>query len=387
MKKLIKSIVYRLQIILLVSCYWLLKPFIKKNSGTSWVVGVSEIGQTIHYLPELIKPAVSVCLNHNFSYDSKYDYSISKKIKQPRLHLIARLVYGPLLLAYLLNKHSHFLYIWCEGFLINREFEFKFIKKLNKKLVCSFVGSDIRSPKLMLEYAEEHNLDTFIDYFGNANPFFISNDYEQQKKEIARLADTYADLVFSLENDQASYLQSKQHFFPYYFADNKFHQTNKFNDLEKIKIVHAPSNPFVKGTPLVRAAIKKLQEEGYKFEYVELQKMHNSVVLGHLKTAHIVLNQFHGFMPGLFGIEGMANNCAVLMSANPDIEKGLPANSKEAWVVTGYWQVYDHLKMLLDNPQLIKQYADNGYQLVKDNYTFAKAEETINNILKENNII
>lgn len=56
-------------------------------------------------------------------------------------------------------------------------------------------------------------------------------------------------------------------------------------NIKKIKIL-SPSNPFVKGTSLVRAAIKKLQVEGYDFEYIELQKMPNEVVLEHLNISY-----------------------------------------------------------------------------------------------------
>jgi hypothetical protein len=76
--------------------------------------------------------------------------------------------------------------------------------------------------------------------------------------------------------------------------------------------------------------------------------MPNRVVLEHLKSSHIVLNQFYAFTPGLFGIEAMANHCAVLMSADPSIETGLPQKSKDAWMITKYWEVYDNLKYLLD---------------------------------------
>lgn len=42
--------------------------------------------------------------------------------------------------------------------------------------------------------------------------------------------------------------------------------------------------------------------------------MTNEEVLNNLKNSHILLNQFYHFVPGLLGIEGMANHCAVLMS-------------------------------------------------------------------------
>ena len=66
----------------------------------------------------------------------------------------------------------------------------------------------------------------------------------------------------------------------------------------------------------------------------------------------------------------MANNCAVLMSADPSVEKGLPQNIKDAWMITKYWQVYDNLKLLLDNPKKIKYFANNGYEFAINHYTY-----------------
>ena len=155
----------------------------------------------------------------------------------------------------------------------------------------------------------------------------------------------------------------------------------------KIKILHAPTNMMFKGTPLVRAAIKKLQMENYDFDYVELQNTKNKIVLEHLKTTDIVLNQFYSFIPAVFGIEAMASNCAVLMSADPNIDNVITENNKNAWLITRYWEIYDNLKYLLDNPDKIKFYADNGYECAKKYHTSEAMGEYLNNILKENSII
>jgi len=91
--------------------------------------------------------------------------------------------------------------------------------------------------------------------------------------------------------------------------------------------------------------------------------------------------------PDWVGIESMANHCAVLMSADPSIETGLPQDSKDAWMITKYWEVYDNLKYLLDNPEKIKYYADNGYDFTYKHYTYEAAGEYINKVLKDNGVI
>ena len=315
-----------------------------------------------------------------------YDYFIN--ISNKYLSYFYRVIYGPILLGYLSNKHSHFWYIWSTGFLIDRDYEFKFLKLKNKKIVCMFVGDDIRSLNLTIKYANENNIDIYANYYELQNPYLLSNEYDLSKKLLAQSADKYGDVIFNHTMCQISYLKSKQYSWPYMYDKSKFIKNNhKYRNMDIIKIVHAPSNSINKGTQLVRASIKKLQIEKYAIEYVELQNMSNQVVLNHLKSAHIVLNQFYTFTPGLFGIEAMANHCAVLMSADPSIETGLPQDSKDAWLITKYWEVYDNLKYLLDNPEKIKYYADRGYDFAYKHYTYEAASEYINKVLKENGVI
>lgn len=376
-----------LQIMLLNISFFIFKLICsKKTRNISWVIGVSEIASMLYFIANIFKHSTSVCLDKNPYYKLSYNFSID--ISNRYLKFLYRIFYGSILLGYLANKNSHFLYIWSSGFLIDREYEFKFLKSKNKKIVCVFVGDDIRAPKLLNEYIKNLKYDSYIDYIKLQIPSYLSDNYDIEKKKIAKISDEYSDLIFNCSFDQLSYLKSKQVFIPYMYDKNKFFKNdNKFKDVKKIKILHAPSNPFVKGTPLVRAAIKKLQIEGYYFEYVELQNIPNEVVLEHLKSAHIVLNQFYAFVPGVFGIESMANHCAVLMSSDPSIETGLPQDSKDAWMITKYWEVYDNLKYLLDNSEKIKYYADNGYEFAYKHYTYEAASEYINRVLKENGVI
>ena len=227
------------------------------------------------------------------------------------------------------------------------------------------------------------NLDTGESYFKK----IFDNRYDEEKKNIAISADTYADLIFSSPVDNMSYLRSKQYFWKLITGKEFFYKKEKKLTNSKIKILHAPTNMMFKGTPLVRAAIKKLQMENYVFDYVELQNTKNKTVLEHLKTTDIVLNQFYSFIPAVFGIEAMASNCAVLMSADPSIDNDIIEDSENAWLITRYWEIYDNLKYLLDNPDKIKFYADKGHEYAKKYHTSDVMGEYLNNTLKENSII
>jgi hypothetical protein len=138
---------------------------------------------------------------------------------------------------------------------------------------------------------------------------------------------------------------------------------------------------LIKGTPLVRAAVKKLQLEGYDFEYRELIGVSNHDMLEALNKAHVVLNEFYALVPGQFGVEAMASHCALMTSADEKIETSLPKGANSAWMVTEYWNVYDNLKRLLDDHSLIKQYADAGFIWAYENCSYQNSAAKMRNIL------
>jgi ribosomal protein S8 len=380
-KKKIKEILYVLQIIIFYFSYYFYKFLLIKSNKTDWVIGVSEIANNIYFLGNILENSITVCLDKNSYYKSNYTYEIN--VNNKLLKYIVRFLYGPILFGKLIHISDRFFYIWSTGFLFNREFEFKFLKQKEKKIICLFCGNDIRSPKKTLEYFQKQNSDTFIEYFAFCNPKYLSDEYEKDKKEVAKIADKYADVIFNHKLDQLSYLKSEQYDLLIPYDENKFNKhIEKFENVKKIKIVHAPSFPIIKGTSLVRAAIKQLKEEGYIFEYIELKNMPNKVVLEHLKTAHILLNQFYSVATGLLGIEGMANYCAVMMRAYYYFDY-----EQEPWVQTEYYEIYDKLKYLLDNPKKIQQYAEAGYNFVRKYHSYAAIKKYLFNIFYKNGIV
>ena len=382
----IKKFVACIQIPFLYASYYFFKLFNLKKNENSWVIGVDEVAGFIYHLKKILNNSTSVSLSKNKFYNFNYDYSINLNNKY--LSYLLRLIYAPILLGYLTNKNSHFWYIWSSGFLMDRDYEFSFLKSKKIKIICHFCGNDIRSITLTNQYAKQNNIDMHTYYYPLEHKYLMSHAYEINKIKLAENADKYADVIFNYKFCQISHLKSKQYSCPFIYDLEKFNMNDhKFANLDTIKILHAPSSLLFKGTPLVRAAIKKLELENYKINYVELQNVPNQLVLEHLKSSHIVLNQFYALTPGYFGVEAMANHCAVLMSADPGIEIGLPENINDAWLITRYWEIYDNLKYLLLNKDKIKYYADNGYKFTLKNYSAESAGKLIDSILRNNLII
>ena len=370
---------------ILVKISYYICSFFNREKHDGWVVVAVETALMLKNISSALPNSVSVNFSPNRFYDFQYDYEVYPK---KGILKIANLIYSPLLFGYLLAKYDKFLYLGAIGFLSpyvdGREQEFEFIKSKNKKLICYFLGSEIRSFKLLDKFAQDLSLDVMTTYQSISHVGINSLENEYKRKQLGEIADKYADVIFNPSTDQMAYI--KRETFPciYFLPDNLFKSTlNKFDDLSEIIVLHGPSSPILKGTPIVRAAIKKLQVEGYKFKYIELINVPHKQMLDTLRSAHIVLNEFYAFVPGVFGLEAMASSCALLTSADSTIEPTLDEGANEAWKVTPYWSVYDNLKLFLDNPEMIKPQAIAGFNWAKKHCTYTVSGKKMNDIIND----
>lgn len=378
--------IFWVQKLLLRVSYLICRAFVSTDKNL-WVVGVVEVANCLNYISGAFEKVLTVnFLTNKFYMSNKYDFSLARLPKY--LIAPASVILRPIILGYLANRSDKFFYIWNAGFLISsvdgREFEFSFLKNRKKQIVNFFCGSDIRSPKLSYEHGVSIGFETMVSNLELVKPGFINDEREEFLKMVARVSDTYADHIFNAPIDQISYLQKPFHPFIYFYPDNQFIRNDKkFEKIDVVRIMHAPSSPTIKGTQLVRAAIKSLKEQGYKFEYIEIVNSDNSVVLSNLQEAHIVINELFAFMPGLFSVEAMASHCALLTSADPDIETSLPESCRDAWLIARYWDVSEKIKYLLDHPNEMKAYADRGYEWAYSNCRTTVSQKNMAMILGE----
>ena len=368
---------------MLVCSYWfyrLMTPRAKRDS-IDWVVGAVETASMIHQIADALESAKSVNLTSSLYYRFRYDYDHDHDHDQltsagRRFVFLRMTVLRPILLGRLMNLTRGFIYVAQSGFMFDgfdaREFEFKFLKSKGRKLGIYWCGSEIRSPKLMSELEQSMGQPNVFSYITQIAPEFGAEAHERILQKRAHVGNLYADVMFDCPTDQKSYLAGHREPFFYYMPPELFDDNlHKFDDLSRIVVTHASTSPIIKGTQLVRAAVAKLREGGYDFEYVELIGLGHDEVMKQLKRTHVALNQFFGFTTAVFGVEAMAARCAVLSSADETIETSLPPGANQATFVTKHWQVYDNLKSLLDHPERIEPLADAGQAWAR---RFASAE-------------
>ena len=346
-----------------------------------WVVGTDEVAGVLESVSDSLPNSKSINLSVPDLRQSKYAITISGIGK---VHMLKRTLLGPIILGRLANQSNQFFYIWSRGFLFNRSSEFKFLKKRGKKIALMFCGDDIRSPKLHRELCERMNRRTFVNQGIYLDPIGGQEKYEAEKKKIAEEAERFADIIFNAPVCQSSYLSTHSPKVVDAHAhisirDEDFCRSDKKFGAQILRIVHAPSSEAVKGTIFVRAAINKLSRERDDFEYVEIQNMKHQDVIKNLHESHICLNWFLSFGMGVLGVEGMAARCATLMSADPLLEPSIPKPARHTvpWLVTGADEIYDNLKSLLDNRNLLVSYAEDGFKYAEANYSRTAARNRL----------
>ena len=372
-------VAYPIQVVLLWVSYagcHVLK--VRRTPRKEWAVGTDEVAANVYNISMALGETVSVNMSPHPFYSYSYDHVLPARISWRYLRYIVRIVYSPILLGYLCHRVKGFFYVAGSGYLLaefdGRSREFRFLKSRGLKITCFFCGSEIRSLRLMNKLSTDLGRDVVSTYQAFAVPGFDADHLESLRMKLAASADDYADHIFNAPVDQISYLRRVVHPIVYFYPDSGFHRNDgKFSKLLRVRVLHGPSSPLIKGTPLVRAAIKKLQMEGYDFEYRELIGVSHRVMLEALTEAHVVLNQFYAFVPSQFGVEAMASHCALITSADGHIETTLPAGANSAWMVTEYWNIYDNLKRLLDDHTLIKQYADAGFAWASEHCSYRKS--------------
>lgn len=354
----------------------------KQKEGV--VIGVEEIASILYSAGGALKNAKTVNFYNNPYYDEKYDYYFGQyKVCRALVPLIA-----PVVLGYLMVRYKTFIYISGNGYLMmhldGRAYEFSKLKKHGCEVICYFTGSDIRSFKRLDAFGKAHNMDVITTYQPISHKGIDNAFRENIRKMLGESADKYASAIFNPSTDQMAYIERECHPFLYFADERKIRYLPEKFKQEKKVVLHAPSSPIIKGTPIVRAVIKQLQEEGYDFDYVELIGVPNTQVMAELAKAHIVLNEFYALVPGVFGVEAMMNNAVLLTSADRQLEPTLFEGANEAWVVTPYWQLYGNLKEVLESPmEALQVQADKGTQWVENYCTYDFSKKYIENVIAQ----
>lgn len=142
-------------------------------------------------------------------------------------------------------------------------------------------------------------------------------------------------------------------------------------------LVHAPTNPYFKGTVHVERAIKQLKET-HSFRYQRIEHMNHEKAVELYKEADIILDQILCGSYGLLSVETMALGKPVVTFVRDDL---LTKFTEVPPVVNANPQtIYETVKGLLDAPESWQEIGQKGRNYVETYHDSKVVAEQIKGI-------
>lgn len=186
------------------------------------------------------------------------------------------------------------------GFWRIKPFDYFLIKIFKKKIIFISLGTDIRPPYLSGKFIKN-------------NKISINSIYNRTKKVIKKIKqiESYADHIISYP---AHSQLLKKKFINGLLIGNPIDiellkekntiECENQNNISKINILHAPSDPLGKGTAKIREIIEDLKKKGYEINYVEITNQPHYKVIEAIKNCDFVIDQIYSDTPfPFFSIE------------------------------------------------------------------------------------
>ena len=184
-------------------------------------------------------------------------------------------------------------------------------KRRGTRIVVTFQGTDAR-PMRALRSPQKHPADAIRDW--------------TKRVHVHRLA-RLADAAFVLNPDLLDHVPGSE-FVPYASIDHRQHRVSEGSDSNRLRIVHAPSKRWVKGTDFVLSARSELGDAEYDWQLLE--SLTRAEVGQELDQADIAIDQFRIGWYGAFSLEAMARGIPTICWIEPRQLARVPAEFRNA---------------------------------------------------------
>jgi len=295
-----------------------------------------------------------------FQAGMKYDKVLAPDIRQlNRLQKLFKYLYC-WLYCFIRYFPSHNVFIFLYGdTLLPFNLDLPILRLFRKITVMRFMGDDIRYYKAVQAAAKEAGLNYLVNKKRLRMEEKTGDTGLRRKKRMIHMVEKYATYIIS--GPQFSQLLTRPYHRIFVPLDiNNITYRNKQNPIPVI--AHAPSDDIFKGTSYVLETLERLKNEGYHFELRLFRNTSNIEVRRALSTTDIAIDQLFAFGAGVFALEAMASGCAVLGGNKPEFS-GFPVELPV--VDTGVDNIYQNLKILLENPKLRCQLGLKGRKYVE----------------------
>ncbi len=251
----------------------------------------------------------------------------------------------------LIDKHKLYdfdVYHFDGGMDFFRDLRFaKKLKQLGKKIVCCYFGSDLRTRGIFKELDEMSDLNLTVEF-----------DHLKLHPNIHYL------------------------FFPYDVKKVDY----KFPELNKLRIIHSPTNRLFKGTDNILKVIEDIKKT-HNFEFILAENISREKLLEMKKTCNLAIDQVSGELGGSgYGknsIENLAIGIPTVTEFSEEYLKFLPENP---FIACGIDSLKSEIIKYIENINLLKDVSVKGRQWVEKYHSYESVNEKLEQLYSENNI-
>lgn len=270
-----------------------------------------------------IESELITLLPHRFGYGGcnssiwvRYaQWSVKHRLKNSNKHLSIRWFWATqagisraLLLMWCILRFD--VFVFCSASSFFKFHELPLLKLLGKKIIYNYHGTDSRCA-FMDGFAEDIFMPSHMkEGTGYIGPFreFDNAAVVESKilayQRITRLrkskmekVERYADVIINSpshgQHHSRPFVQRLHIGRPYMHDFTITRKDPVTSQRDHVVILHSPSYPEGKGSPVIRSAVSSVQQKGHKIEYIEISGRPNREVLELIQECDFVIDQLY----------------------------------------------------------------------------------------------
>ena len=255
------------------------------------------------------------------------------------------------------------------------------LKLFGKKVIYVFHGSEAR-PVYLNGYVIKNN---------RLSSILIGIVVVHIQKIMISIIDRFADHIINIPPQ--AYFHSRPFIswwmigVPQDVKDTSDILPNRKVSSDSIRILHAPSKPEPKGTPIIRQAVQSLKQKGHSIDYVEITGRPNSEVLQELVKCDFIIDEIYSDTPmAVFATEAaFAGKPAVVGSYYVNrIKDDLPAGNMPPSMFCHPENLEAAMEKLIVDRQFREELGKKAREFVMTNWSAMKVAQHYLMLINEN---